>query len=154
MAQNTNAVLTVDFKTPVCDQIPQSVVEKALGKKVTEVKSTMAGITNMCKYYTDKENYIEIRLNKLNYENQKTGQSAMEEAKIETDSSIKAEHFMVIPIPQPSIVNIIIKINDNLLLTVENGLSTEYSKKQVVAVASNAVKHLITNSSKAKDSSK
>jgi hypothetical protein len=147
IVQNKNNALTVDFNTQVCDQIPKNIVERALGKAIIETKPTSGNITNVCDYFTNKENHITIRLNKLNYENQESGQSGMKDIKIETDLSIGAEHFIVIPTQQQTIVNILIKVNDNLLLTVENGLSTEYSKKQIIAVASDVVKYLISNSS-------
>jgi len=145
VARNTNSVITADFNTHICDQIPKNLIEKALGKTVTEIEPTSGNVTNTCDYYTNKENHITIRLNKLNYENQKSGQSGIKGVETETDSSISAEHFIVIPNQQPTIVNIIIKINDSLLLTVENGLSTEYSKKQMVTVASEVVNYLISN---------
>ncbi len=147
VVQDKNSAISVKFSTPICDQIPKNIVEEALKKKVEEIKLTSGNITNVCDFYTDQENHLTVRLNKLNYDNQKSGQSDSKDIAIETDPSIRAEHFIVIPNQQPTIVNIVIKVNDNLLLTIENGLSTEYSKKQIIEVASAIVRHLSSDSS-------
>lgn len=144
--QNTNTVLTANFKVPICDQIPKSVIEKALGKTVTETKPISLSRVNICEYFTNKESRIHIGLNRGSYDKVKAGESSMEEVKIEKDPSIKAEHYIVIPIPEPTIVNITIKINEDLYLVIDNGISKDYSRKQVVAVASNIVKHLSSSS--------
>lgn len=151
VVQTKNGSISAKFSIPICDQIPKDIVEKALGKTVTEIKPTSGNITNVCDFYTDQENHITARLNKLNYDNQKSGQGDSKDITIETDPSIRAEHFIVIPNQQPTIVNIVIKVNDNLLLTIENGLSTEYSKKQIIEVASAIVKHLISDSNESSE---
>lgn len=147
--QFSDGRLVVDMEVPICQQVPGDVVGKALGMEIINTDSVVGNITNSCKYFTDDTNYIGIRLNRLNYENQKSGQSGIDDIKIETDSSIDAEHFIVLP-PVNEVVNIIVKVDENLILTVENGLSTQYSRVQVIGVASAVVNHL-QNSSLSED---
>ncbi|MFZ6015075.1 MAG: hypothetical protein ACOYUZ_01840 [Patescibacteria group bacterium] len=135
-------VLSLDFKVPICDQVPKSVIEKAAGKAVTEVKPKTGNITNTCDYVIDKNNTITLRLNKLSYENQKAGQSGMEGVAIETDSSIKAEHFIVDPPTEIVMASVLIKAGENTILTAEKGMSPDITKKQIIAVAAGAVNHL------------
>lgn len=136
-----NKRMMVDANVSLCEQVPAEIVGNALGMKVVNTKLSDGNITNTCDYYTDEKNWITVRLNRLNFENQKTGQSGMDEVKIETDPKIGAEHFIVIP-PVDKMISITIKVEENLLLTVENGLSEAYSRPQVIDVAAAIVDFL------------
>lgn len=136
----TKKPINIEFTQPICDQVPASVVAKALNTTIKKTVPTTGSITNICKYYLADGSYINIRLNKLNYETQKIG-NADSGAKVGSSSAVKAENFTVTP-PTGELHSVVIKVYENLILTVERGSAATLSDKQIISIASNVVSHL------------
>jgi hypothetical protein len=136
-----NGVVPVDLRTPIGRQIPNSVIGEALGKTITKTEQSTGNITNSCKYYFDDVNYVKIRLNRLNYEGQRSAQSKVKDVKTSTDPSIHADHF-IITYPTGKITDIYVRVNDNLILIVSPGYDTELSDYKTINLAAKVVTYL------------
>jgi len=84
------------FGLAVCEEVPQTLVEKIIGKPIVEVKDHSDNDTTGCTYYTNKDTMenVVVVVAYLDPENQKkfyesTGKS------IKTDPSIGMPHFYV-----------------------------------------------------------
>ena len=137
--------LTVNFSTPIGDQVPQTVIQDIINEPISNVQPTTGNITNVCKYYLNEKDYVTLRLNKLNYDTQKAG-NERSGAKISEDHSINAEHFIVTA-PNGPMANISIKITDTLILTVERSSQSAISDKKFIDLAAGVVKYLQNSTS-------
>lgn len=135
-----NNVLALDFDQPLCDQIPSSVVAEAIDKQVTNTMTNDSLTSNVCQYYTDNTTFVTLRLNSLNYENQKSGQASLDRT-ISTNDQIQTEHF--ITLQENGLINdIVIKINDNMFLAVDRSSTKAADENIVVTLAAKVVEFI------------
>ena len=71
----------------VCGTFSQEFVSSALGKNILKTEAQSSSSTFVCQYYTDENNFVTLRLNKLNSENQKKGQTILESSEILVQST-------------------------------------------------------------------
>lgn len=132
----------IDIQTPVCDQITSSFVENALGKKIIKSEKITSSGTNVCQYYVDDSNFVTLRLNALDYENQKKGQETLGR-KITTNSQIPMEHF--IAVQENGLINgIYLKIDNNLFLAVDRTSTKAANEDEIISFAAKVVDLLKT----------
>jgi hypothetical protein len=83
------------FGIAVCDEVPKSVVEKAIGKTVESTEDKSSNDTTGCTYYTNKAKleHILIQVSFLSAESQKKGQTVLDRT-ISTDNTIPMENFI------------------------------------------------------------
>lgn len=137
-----NNSVSIDFNRPVCDQISKSDVSSAIGQNIVKTEPISSTTSNVCQYYINDTNFVTLRLNKLNYEAQKQGQINLDR-QISTNSQINTEHFVAIQ--KDGLINdIVIKINDNLFLTVDRSSTKAANEETIVALAAKVAELLKT----------
>lgn len=142
---NQQNSIALDFNKPVCDQVSTSLVESVIGKSIVKTEPINSDTSNVCQYYTDNTHFVTLRLNNLSYENQKTGQAALDR-QITTNSQIGAEHFVAMQ--ENGLINdIVIKINDNLILAVDRNSTKAASEDQLINLASQVATFLSSGQS-------
>jgi hypothetical protein len=151
---NNKSVITLDFGRPLCEQIPSSVVAEAIGKEITNTLTNSSSTSNVCQYYIDATNFVTLRLNNLSYENQKSGQTALDRT-ITTNNQIQSDHFVAVQ--ENGLINdIVIKINDNMFLAVDRSSTKAADENVIVTLAAKVaeyIKNPDTNASKTSDDS-
>jgi len=131
--ENKQKNSSINLSEPLCDQIPSSVIEDAIGKKIINTDQTNNSTTSTCNYYVDATHFIALRLNNLSYETQKKGQIVLDR-KIITNPAIKAEHF--IAIQDDGLINdIVLKINDSLFIAIDRSSGTTFSEDDMTSLA-------------------
>jgi len=132
-AKTNNSVVMLDFGQPLCEQIPSSVVAEAIDKEITNTTTNSSSTSNVCQYYIDDTNFVTLRLNTLNYENQKSGQITLNRT-INTDDQIQTDHFVAVQ--ENGLINdIVIKINDNMFLAIDRSSTKAADENAVVTLA-------------------
>ncbi|MEI6237681.1 MAG: hypothetical protein WCP03_03730, partial [Candidatus Saccharibacteria bacterium] len=117
-------------------------VQSAIAKTISKTTPISSSTTNVCQYYVSETNFLTLRLNKLNYENQKKGQVSLGR-QITTNPRIHVEHF--IAMQENGLINsIVLKINDSLFLTIDRSSTNAANDEMLLQLASNMADFLVT----------
>lgn len=125
--------VSLGFDSSLCEQIPASVAEGALGVPVTSTETMSDQMTKVCQYPLSADQFVALRLNRLDFENQKLGQEALDRT-ITTSDLIPMEHFVAVQ--EDGLINeIVLKIEDQLILAVDRSSTDAADEEQFVAFA-------------------
>ncbi len=119
--------------TDICNEFPQEFIAKTLGKTIINTEKHDSQTTHVCQYYTDETNFVTIRANALNVEDQKKGQVALGRS-IATNASIPSDHFVVTQ--ENGLINqIVLVINPNLFVAVDRTSTQAATEAELVSLA-------------------
>jgi len=117
----------------VCGAFPKEFVSATTGKTIIKTERFDTTGTHVCQYYTDENNFITLRLNALNVENQKKGLMVLGRT-FTTNAKIKMEHFVVIQ--SNGLINeVVLVINSNLFIAVDRTSTKTASETEIVDFA-------------------
>jgi hypothetical protein len=134
--------INLSISTPLCDQIPSSVIQTAIGKDIVNTVPHTSSTTNVCEYYVDQTHFVTLRLNALGYETQKQGQITLDRT-ITTNTRIHLDHF--IAMQDDGLINdIVLKINDNLFIAIDRSSGSTFSEEMMLQLASDVADYLVT----------
>jgi len=118
----------------ICGEFPKEWVVQVTGKTIIKTERFDMSGTHTCKYYVDENNFITLRQNSLNVENQKKGQQALGRT-ISTNDKIKIEHF--VSVQGDGLINdIVLIINPNLFIAVDRSSTKAASEIEIIDFAS------------------
>jgi hypothetical protein len=124
----------------ICSEFPKDWVSSILIKTIIKTEALESSGTNICQYYTDNNNFVTLRLNNLNVENQKKGQIELGRT-INTNPKIKAEHF--IAVQDNGLINgIYLIINPNLFIVVDRTSAKAASEEEIINFAASVAKRI------------
>lgn len=133
------------FGLAVCEEVPQALVEKVIGKPIVEVKDHSDNDTTGCTYYTDKDTMedVVVVVAYLDAENQKkfyesTGKS------IKTDPTIGMPHFYVWNEEKGQIGGIFLLMAPKKYVRVERSSLTALTNDQSLALAKRVAEIIMT----------
>lgn len=125
--------IVLNFDSSLCDQIPETIIEKAIGKDIIKTDTLSNSTTNTCQYFVDENSFVTLRLNRLDFETQKKGQQALDRT-ISKNGQIEIEHF--IATQENGLINdIVFKINDDTLLAVDRSSTNAANETDIVKLA-------------------
>jgi len=118
----------------ICGEFPKEWVTEVTGKAIIKTERLDITGTHTCKYYVDENNFVTLRRNNLNVENQKKGQQILNRT-ISTNDKIKMEHFVVVQ-GDGLINDIVLVINPNLFIAVDRSSTKASSETEIIDFAS------------------
>jgi hypothetical protein len=134
--------INLSISTSLCDQIPSSVIQTAIGKDIVNTVPHTSSTTNVCEYYVDQTHFVTLRLNTLSYETQKQGQITLGRTAT-TNTRIHLDHF--IAMQDDGLINdIVLKINDNLFIAIDRSSGSTFSEEMMLQLASDVADYLVT----------
>lgn len=117
----------------VCNVFSKDFVSTALGKIIIKTEAIDRSATHVCQYYVDESNFVTLRLNNSNVDNQKKGQEALGR-KISTNSKISMNHFVVLQ--DNGLINeVILVINPNSFIAVDRTSTKAASEIETIDFA-------------------
>jgi hypothetical protein len=127
----TNKEISIDQN--ICNAFPKDFVSGALGKTIIKTEAIDRSTTHVCQYYVDENNFVTLRLNNLNVENQKKGQEALGR-KISTNNKINMDHFVVLQ--DNGLINeVILVINPNSFIAIDRTSTKAASETEIIDFA-------------------
>jgi hypothetical protein len=139
-SNNSKSVLVLDFNQPLCEQIPSSTIAEAIDQQITKTTPITSSTSNVCQYYVDDTNFVTLRLNILDYENKKKGQTALDRT-ITTNNQIQTEHFVAVQ--ENGLINdITIKLDDGMFLAVDRSSTKAANEEQIIALAAKVAEYI------------
>lgn len=134
---------SINVGDDVCGEFSKEWVASVVGKTIIKTEKLDSSGTHVCQYYTDDSNFITLRLNNLNVENQKKGQIALGRT-ITTNEKIKMEHFVVMQ--SENVINeIILVINPNRFIAVDRTSTKAATEDELVNFASQVSNRINNN---------
>jgi hypothetical protein len=124
------AVSSITVGNDVCSEFPKEWVQQVTGQTISKTEAIGGATTTVCQYYVDENNFITLRLNNLNVENQKKGQQAFGRT-ITTNSAIAMNHFIAVQ-PDGLINGVYLIINPNQFLVVDRSSLQVISEEEIV----------------------
>ena len=133
------------FGLAVCEEVPQALVEKIIGKPIVEIKDHSDNDTTGCEYVTNKDTLenVVIVVAYLDAENQKkfyesTGKS------VKTDPDIGMPHFYVWDEGKSQIGGIYLLMAPKKYVRVERSSLTAMTNEQSLALAKRVAEIIMT----------
>ena len=130
---NNNAKKEISIGTDICAEFPKEFIAEALDKEILKTEANNSQNTHVCQYYTDENNFVTLRLNNLNVENQKKGQITLGRT-ITTNEQIKMDHFVVLQ--ENGLINgVYLIIKPDLFIAVDRTSPKVAGETEIIAFA-------------------
>jgi hypothetical protein len=135
---NTQKEISIDNN--ICTEFPKEFIATALGKNIIKTTAQNSQTTSVCQYFIDENNFVTLRLNNLNVEDQKKGQINLDRT-ISTNDQIKMEHFVVLQ--ENGLINgIYLVLNPNLFIAVDRTSAKAASEEEIIAFAAKVAERI------------
>lgn len=131
---------TKEIGTDTCNEFSKDFVGQSIGKEIIKTETQSGGGSNNCEYFLDDKNFVSLTLNNLSVENQKKGAEMMDR-KIETNESIKMEHFLTVQ-EDGNINAIYLILGPNQYVRVDRSSGKEISNEMLVDLAAKVAQKL------------
>jgi len=132
----------LSVSTDVCGQFPRAWVAETLKKEIVMTERHDSNVTHSCQYYVTASAFITLRLNALNVEEQKKGQTALGRT-LTTNASIPIPHAVVLQ--DNGLINeILLVLGPDLFVTVDRSSSSAATDSELVAFAAKVAERIRT----------